>query len=223
MGVGHLAVAVILKKVEPKINLGFLVFAAFLADFLLGILVLLGAEQIHIPLNFNELHYLTFSFPYSHGLTATILWSLAAYLLASIGFKNKRAGLIMGVAVFSHFILDLIVHIPELPLTDNDSVKFGLGLWNYMEIVLGLELAIVAVALVLYLRFIPRLSRSNRIGVAMLLVFTAIMTIMGQLVSNQAPPPALVAVSWIGETVLLSLATMVLDWKQPSSKTHWDV
>ena len=88
---GHLAVALALKPAEKRLNLGILFFAALFADFLLGILVLVGIEQVHIPANFGNVHYLTFTFPYSHGLLASIIWSLIAFGIVKLSL-NKVGG-----------------------------------------------------------------------------------------------------------------------------------
>jgi len=37
-------------------------------------------------------------------------------------------------AVLSHWFLDVIVHIPDLPLTPFGDFKVGMGLWNYKMI-----------------------------------------------------------------------------------------
>ena len=55
MLIGHLGVGLALKKTEPKINVGWLFFMALFFDFLLGIFVLLGLEQVQIPENYDEL------------------------------------------------------------------------------------------------------------------------------------------------------------------------
>ena len=75
MFVGHLGVGLGLKKVEPEVNLGLLFFATLLLDFLLGIFVLMGIEQVHVPADYASLHYLMFTFPYSHGLLASLIWA----------------------------------------------------------------------------------------------------------------------------------------------------
>jgi hypothetical protein len=49
MGVGHAVAALGAVEAAPRANLGPLVSAAFLADFLLGIFALAGLEQIHFP------------------------------------------------------------------------------------------------------------------------------------------------------------------------------
>jgi len=212
MGVGHFAVAVTLKKMDRRINLGFLVFAAMFADFLLGLLVLTGIEQVHIPANFASLHYLTFTFPFSHGLAASLFWALAAFLLARTLFKwDTLAGLTLSIAVFSHFILDWIVHIPELPLLGPGSPLLGLGLWNNIWMGLGVEMVLVLIALAVYLGAIPSLSLTNRLGVAIILVLFSALTVVGQALSTQAPPPMAAAATWIGETLLVSGIAFWLD------------
>ena len=79
MFVGHLGVGLTLKKIEPKINLGILFFASLFIDFLLGLFVLAGLEQVIVPNAYSQLHYLNFSFPYSHGLLAVVIWSLILF------------------------------------------------------------------------------------------------------------------------------------------------
>ena len=77
MFAGHLATGLVLKKMERRINLGWLFFAALAYDSLLVIFTLLGLEQIHTE-GYAQTHYLTFTFPYSHGLAASVVWSLPA-------------------------------------------------------------------------------------------------------------------------------------------------
>jgi hypothetical protein len=49
MGVGHAAVALGATKAAPRLNVGWLVFAALLADFLLGIFTVAGLKQVNVP------------------------------------------------------------------------------------------------------------------------------------------------------------------------------
>jgi hypothetical protein len=51
---------------------------------------------------------------------------------------GPRAAIVIGCAVFSHWILDFVVHRPDLPLY-GDSAKVGLGLWNAPALAFGLE------------------------------------------------------------------------------------
>ena len=85
MGVGHVAVALGAAKVAPRLNVGWLVFAALLSDFLLGIFAFAGLEHASVPADYAARHYLLFTFPYSHGLLCLVLWAAIA------GFLNLLA------------------------------------------------------------------------------------------------------------------------------------
>jgi len=61
--------------------------------------------------------------------------------------------------VFSHWLLDALVHRPEMPLLGSSSRMAGLGLWNHMPVALAMEavIALIAVcALIAWLGKYPR-------------------------------------------------------------------
>jgi membrane-bound metal-dependent hydrolase YbcI (DUF457 family) len=114
--------------------------------------------------------------PYTHSLVAAALWSAAATMvykaIRKAGASNRAAALV-GLAVFSHWVLDLVVHRPDLPLYDN-TLKVGLGLWNYPAPAFLLEAAILFGGIVLYSRSTTAQSARGRwsspaFGVVMLL------------------------------------------------------
>jgi hypothetical protein len=204
MGVGHLAAGLMLKKVDQRINLGFLFFAALLSDFLLGIFYYFGLEKAYIPPNYSQLHYLTFTFPYSHGLVATFIWSALVFILAaSLRNSGTKIGIILAIAVFSHFILDAIVHIPELPVLGAQSVKLGFGLWNHMPIALALEIFLVLIGLVLYLQGLKQKTFRSKYGVLILMLIFSALTVMG-MTSSVPPNLNAVAISWIAAPLIFS-------------------
>jgi hypothetical protein len=82
-----------------------------------------------------------------------------------------------------------------------------------MTIALALEVSMVAAAALIYWFFIPGLTRSNRIGVMVLLVCMSIVTVMGQAFSTQAPAPTMAAASWVIEVPVLSTIAFWLDRK----------
>jgi hypothetical protein len=53
------------------------------------------------------------------------------------------------MAVFSHWILDLIAHPRDLAIYD-DTWKVGFGLWNYRDPEFALEIVLLAVGIILY-------------------------------------------------------------------------
>lgn len=97
--------------------------------------------------------------PYTHGLLAAFFWSCAAGGVYHFAARQSRprASFIIGLAVFSHWLLDFIVHSPDLSLYDNHA-KVGLGLWNSPAVAFSLEAALLLGGMWLYLR--GRLARS---------------------------------------------------------------
>ena len=116
MGIGHVAVGLGLKSADRRLNVGFLIFAALFADFLLGWFTLAGWESYEVPPDYASKHYLLFTFPWSHGLLPDLGWAAGLALLTAILLRNLRAGAIVAVAVLSHYLLDAIVHVKGLPV-----------------------------------------------------------------------------------------------------------
>ena len=208
MFAGHLAAGLVLKKMERRINLGWLFFATLVYDSLLGIFALLGLEQIHTE-GYAQTHYLTFTFPYSHGLAISVVWSLLAFGLTYTFLphwtskERIQAGTVMGLAVFSHLVLDWLVHIPEMPVLGNGSLLLGLGLWNNLPLALALEVALVAVGFVFYIVAVKPQTNLARYGLGGLLLFTATMTVMGMWFAETPPSATGAAMSWIFQTILI--------------------
>jgi membrane-bound metal-dependent hydrolase YbcI (DUF457 family) len=49
--------------------------------------------------------------PYTHSLFGAALWSTAFGVICVFVYRwNRTAGVIVGLAIFSHWILDLLVH-----------------------------------------------------------------------------------------------------------------
>jgi hypothetical protein len=190
MFAGHLGAALAMSSVERRTNVGIFVLAALLLDIALWIFVLLGWESLTIPADFATRHQVRFDFPYTHSLLAAIGWSVLA-CLAGIAFTRGRgrpASLmpaVLAAAVFSHWVLDALVHEPELPLAGENSTKVGLGLWDRMPIALGVESAIVIAGILIFIRG-SRLPRSRSAGLAALVAATLVSTIAGM---TLAPPP----------------------------------
>ena len=149
-------------------------------DYIWATLVLLGIEKLRVVKGFTAGSMLDSYFhPYSHSLIAAILWSV----VAGIGYKpickwlgytySKSAAFIVGLAVFSHWLLDLIAHPRDLAIYDN-TWKVGLGLWNYRDPEFALEVALLAVGIVLYLtqNAMPAIRKGAVIafGVALVIV-----------------------------------------------------
>lgn len=193
MFAGHVGAALAIGRVEKRVNVGVFVSAALLLDIALWLFVLLGWESVSIPGNFARTHQPEFVFPYSHGLAAGIAWSAAAGIAALIGYSGwkrgrSRAAALVGAAVFSHWLLDALVHVPELPLLDADSTKVGLGLWQSMPVALAVEAAIVMAGLYLFMSG-SALPRSRKLALTALSLLILGFTVLGMTVAP-APPSA---------------------------------
>jgi hypothetical protein len=157
MFVGHYSVAFAVRTEQNKIPLWVLFIAVQFLDYIWATLVLLGVEKLRVIKGFTAGSMLDSYFhPYSHSLIAAVLWSGVAALCYKplcrwLGYgSTKSAALIVGAAVFSHWILDLIAHPSDLPIYDN-TAKVGFGLWNYRDPEFALEIALLALGIVLYL------------------------------------------------------------------------
>jgi len=190
MFAGHIGAGLAIGSAERRVNVGLFVAAASLLDIALWLLVLVGCESVVIPYDFTRTHQAEFVFPYSHSLAAGVVWSALAAgaawaAFARLGTARIRFALLIAAAVFSHWLLDVLVHRPELPLAGATSTLMGLGLWNSVPVALVTEGSIVMLGLFL---FIPRcgLPRGRYIAIAALSILILAFTVAGM---TLAPPP----------------------------------
>lgn len=154
MFIGHYGVSFACKAAKPAIPLWVLFVAVQLVDVAWAVLVLLGIEKVRIvpgitATNPFDLYYM----PFTHSLPGAALWSVGAAVTyrALAPAQKWAAAAIVGSAVFSHWILDLLVHRPDLALYD-DTYKVGFGLWNYPTLAFTLEIALLFGGIALFLR-----------------------------------------------------------------------
>ena len=214
MGIGHAAVALGASRTVPRVNAGILIFAAFLSDFLLGIFGALGMEQAHVPPDYATRHYLTFTFPYSHGLVPLIVWGiLFAAIFCWVDRQDRvRAFWILAALVFSHFILDGLVHVPELPMLGQNSPKVGLALWNHMPLELTLESLMALAGLVVYWSLTGG-TKVSRWGMAVFVVLLTALT-WTQLFSTVPPTQSQLVPTWIMAPIVFSAIPYAFDRKR---------
>jgi hypothetical protein len=145
MFVGHYGVSFGARRWGPSLPLWLLFIAVQFLDVLWAPLILLGVEKVRIVPGITrsnplDLYYM----PFTHSLVAASLWSLAVagLFMACAPRGRGRSVAILGAAVFSHWVLDFVVHRPDLPLYD-DTAKVGLGLWNFPVLAFLLEAALL--------------------------------------------------------------------------------
>ncbi len=197
MFIGHFAAGLAAKPLAPRTSLGTLLLACQFLDLLWPTLLLLGLEQVRIvsapdgglPLVFE--HY-----PVSHSLLAAAGWGLLLGAIVWLLRRDRRGALVVAALVVSHWLLDAVVHVPDLPLWPGPSPRIGLALWHAPMLALALELALFAVGALLYLRTTRARDRTGRWSVAGLLV--ALVAIQFANAAGDAPP-SVAAIAWVGQ------------------------
>src|SRR6267378_6826119 len=153
MFIGHYAVGLASKKLAPRASLGALIAAPILLDLLWPIFLLLGWEHVSIAPNSNPFLRLQFdSYPISHGLVAVLGWA-TLYAALYYGFTRYGSGaLVIWMGVVSHWVMDYIVHRPDLPLYAGGLRLVGMGLWTHRWWAIAVEMILFAAGVWLYLR-----------------------------------------------------------------------
>jgi hypothetical protein len=175
MFLGHYALAFGAKRLAPDVSLGTLFLAAQFADLLWPTLLLAGLEQVEIepgntlvtPLNFV-------SYPYSHSLVMLVVWALVFAIVYRVARSGRPAALMtLGLLVFSHYVLDVIAHRPDMPITIGGAQKIGLGLWNHPGTTLAVESAMFIGGALIYSMVTRARDRVGRLALWSLIGFMA--------------------------------------------------
>lgn len=182
MFLGHFALALGAKRVAPRASLGALLLAAQWSDLLWPFLLLAGIERVTVapgdtaatPLRFD-------AYPISHSLLMLALWALLGGLLYFRLGRDRRGALVVAVLVLSHWVLDVVTHRPDLPLTPWGHTRLGLGLWNAPRLAMAVELLLFAAGVMLYLRATRPLDRTGRYATWAMLVFLVVVHIANSL------------------------------------------
>jgi len=144
--IGHLAIGFAAKPAGSRIQLGVLLAASWLLDLLYFIFAFAGIESMA-----NITKPGAVPSPYSHGLFMAVIWSVLAGGLAWRLYHSRKAGLVIGLVVFSHWVLDF-VSWNNLFLFFDGSPKVGLGLFNAIGAgTLYVEVGLFLAGLVVYL------------------------------------------------------------------------
>ena len=125
MLLGHVGAALAAKRAAPQVPYPVLLTAADGLDLLCFALASAGVERIQArPGPVSEAS----SYPWSHGLAGAATWSAVTGAAGAHHYRSRRTGAVLGLLVFSHWVLDFIAHAPDLPLFMEGSPKVGLGL-----------------------------------------------------------------------------------------------
>ena len=152
MFIGHFAPALLARGItEDAPKLGVLFIAAQLVDWVFFTFAIFGIEQLRIVPGITAMNPYDLVFmPYSHSLLATAGWALVFGVVVGVVLRNMVAAAWGAIVVLSHWLLDLLVHRPDLTIAGGED-KYGLGLWNTPHIEMPLEIGLVLLAYWLYI------------------------------------------------------------------------
>jgi hypothetical protein len=207
MVIGHFAVAFAAKRVAPRTSLGTLFVAAQLVDLLWPIFLLLGLEQVRITRNPDPFLTLDFtSYPWSHSLAMGIVWGVAIGALYVAITRYSPGALVVALLVPSHWLLDLVVHRPDLPLYPGGTARLGFSLWNYPAATMIVEGAMFIVGVMIYAGTTRARDGAGRYGLWALTAFLIVIYLVSTI---SPPPPSVSALAW---TALIGWPLTLFPW-----------
>jgi len=127
------------------------IFAAEFLDLIWPVFLLLGIEHVRVVPGITKVQLFDFyDYPFSHSLTMALRWALALGLIYFLVRRYARGAWTLAALVVSHWVLDFIVHRPDLPLWPGGP-KVGLGLWNSWAASIFVEVLLFGVGMWMYL------------------------------------------------------------------------
>jgi membrane-bound metal-dependent hydrolase YbcI (DUF457 family) len=213
MFIGHYGVAFAAKPVVKPVPLWSLFLAVQWLDVVWSVLVMLGIEKLRIVKGFTEANAMDLYYmPYTHGLLGALALSVVVGGIAVLFFHDRKLAVfaVMAGAVFSHWLLDLVVHVRDLPLV-GDTMKVGFGLWRHVWLSLPLELVCLYAGALAYARYAPSKTRNGNRVLWGFVFFLTLAQFYGQFGPDPASPLAQAETALFAYLALAGLAAAV-DW-----------
>ena len=215
MHVGHFAVSLIAKRIEPRLSLGTVTFASMFPDVLWCILMLAHIEHVRfkpgitVQAGMRAIDVLEApDIIYSHSLVMGMVW---AALLAAAYFSRRRyapGAVVLCAAVLSHWVLDFTSHPPDMPLAPGIDTRLGLGLWNSIPGTVVAEGALWLASILLYL---GATRAEGRAGIFVFWITILVLT-LAWLNNISAPPPPDLSIIGISSLIYFSLMIASMYW-----------
>jgi hypothetical protein len=159
-GLAHIGAGFMAKRVVPSISIWIILLASEFIELLWIFFALIGLESLG-------------NSPWSHSLFMSIIWSILFGIIMAINYKNYKNGIVLGIIVFSHWIIDFITHpmgaisgtpnmAADLPIFFGNTPKAGLGLYNHsMMLSIVIDVGITILGIALYISWIIRQKQNN--------------------------------------------------------------
>jgi membrane-bound metal-dependent hydrolase YbcI (DUF457 family) len=187
---GHFGFAAGAKGREPQVPLWALMLATVWLDVVFAPLLAAGVETIDTVAGATSGYgKAIIHADYTHSLVGALVLAALFGLVAARPW-GRRAGIVLGFVVFSHWLLDLVVHrgdLPILPGNAGDLPKLGFGLWRFPAASIAIEVLLVVAGAWLYWRAAARTSPANSRGatlVGLLVLGAGILTLVLDVVTT---------------------------------------
>ncbi|HEY8311989.1 MAG TPA: metal-dependent hydrolase [Gemmatimonadaceae bacterium] len=193
MFLGHYALAFAVKRAHPRTSLGVLFAAAQLPDLLWPVFLLLGWETIAPgDLGFTSVRFT--HYPWSHSLAMVVVWGIVAAMAYMAVRRDDRLGaLFVALLAVSHWVLDYVTHIPDLPLYPGGAARVGLGMWNSPRTTIVIEGLMWIAGIYIYVTATRANDRTGRYALWALILLLTLIYIS---TPGSSPPENLRVVGW---------------------------
>ena len=192
MFIGHYALGLAAKRVEPRLSLALLLAAPQVLDLVWPVFVLTGIERVEVDPGNTAFTPLAFTYyPWSHSLAMSIVWGAVFAAIVRARAGTWRAACIGAALVVSHWVLDFASHGPDMPVWPGGP-RVGLGLWRSVPATLAVEITMYAVGVAVYARATRSRDRVGTwafVGLVAFLFAAYIANVLGP------PPPSGTAVA----------------------------
>lgn len=174
MFIGHFAPAMVAATHRQAPSLPVLFIGAQLVDWAFFGLLLTGVERMRFSPGISAMNPMDlYHMPYTHSLIGSAVFGAVFAALIWFATRNRTGALIGFAVVVSHWLLDLLVHVPDLTIAGSPP-KLGVGLWNHPAIEMPLEIGLTMGALWLYARATGGLRLSIAVLAGILLILQGI-------------------------------------------------
>jgi len=191
--IGHAAAGFAAKRLAPRTSLAWLLVAPWLLDFLWPVFLVLGIERVRPRAAASPFLNLDFvSYPWPHSLLMAVVWAVVFGFAYERVTRDRRGALVVGALVVSHWLIDLVVHVPDLPLWPGPSPLYGLGLWRLPAYTMFVEGLLFVSGLAVYVACTRPRERTGNLALGGLVAF-----LLGiyWLSLSGGPPPSHLAIA----------------------------
>ena len=206
----HFAPAFALHRIRPTVPLWLLLLGTQAVDVVFMVDVLLGIESAELRPN-DLPRLLVTNGVWTHSVVMTIVYAVAIVSVGAL-LGRVRAAIVVAAAVASHWVGDLLVHAPDLPLGLEQSPAMGFALWRWPVLAWGLEVGLVVGLGAWWIQSLTGPIRKRAIG---LIIGLCVLQTLADFVIPLPPDDVALAYSALPSFFLVAAAGL---WVQRASR-----